>query len=130
MKIMEVIQPPPQEPTETDPFRVFAAQIKSQYGLHSFDVWQAKNGDIKLNMLVVPRKQQKHGLGTAAMTALCRFADQHQRRIILTPASKDDNFGTTSRARLVAFYKRFGFVDNKGRKKDFELNDGMYRNPR
>ena len=27
------------------------------------------------------------------------------------------------------FYKRFGFVENKGRKKDFTISEGMYREP-
>ena len=46
--------------------------------------------------------------------------------IILTPS---DSFGATSILRLKKFYKRFGFVENKGRNKDFQLSCGMYRKP-
>lgn len=45
---------------------------------------------------------------------------------MLTP-SKD--FGGTSVKRLTDFYKRFGFVENKGKNKDFTIRDTMYRVP-
>ena len=123
MLIFEVINP------DLATFQAFADQIKTQYGLHQFDLWLDKSGDLKLNSLIVPRKDQKTGLGTAAMLALCRFADQQGKRIVLTPGTRDPKWGTTSQSRLVTFYKRFGFVPNKGRKKDFSLSDGMYRDP-
>jgi GNAT superfamily N-acetyltransferase len=123
MLISEVIDPTLQT------FQAWADQIKTQYGLHQFDLWLDRQGDIKLNSLIVPKKDQRTGLGTATMLALCRMADQMGKRIILSPATRDDNWGTTSQKRLISFYKRFGFVQNKGRKKDFTLSDGMYREP-
>jgi GNAT superfamily N-acetyltransferase len=111
-------------------FQAFADQIKAQYGLHQFDLWLDRSGDIKLNSLIIPKKDQNTGLGTATMLALCRFADKLGKRIVLTPATRDDHWGTTSQTRLVRFYKRFGFVPNKGRKKDFTISDGMYRDPK
>ena len=36
----------------------------------------------------------------------------------------------TSQARLKKFYKKFGFVENKGRNKDFEISELMYREPK
>ncbi len=127
-----VNQPPVTETINPDiaTFKSFADIVKTQYGLHQFDLWLDRSGDLKLNSLVVPRKDQKTGLGTAAMLALCRFADQQGKRIVLSPATRDDHWGTTSRSRLVAFYKRFGFVANSGRKKDFAISDGMYRDPK
>lgn len=111
-------------------FQAWADQIKVQFGLHAFDLWLDRSGDIKLNSLIVPTKDQKTGLGTATMLALCRMADQMGKRIVLSPATRDDKWGTTSQKRLISFYKRFGFVQNKGRKKDFALSDGMFRDPR
>lgn len=124
MLISEVINP------EQQVFQSFADQLRTQYGLQAFDLWVDRNGDLKLSSLIVPKKDQRTGLGTATMLALCRFADKYGKRIILSPASKDDNWGTTSTTRLVQFYKRFGFMQNKGRKKDFTLSDGMYRLPK
>src|SRR5260370_40974867 len=124
MLISEIIDPTLQT------FQAWAATIKTQYGLHQFDLWLDKTGNIKLDSLIVPKKDQRTGLGTATMLALCRMADQMGKRIVLSPATRDDNWGTTSQKRLVSFYKRFGFVQNKGRKKDFALSDGMYRDPK
>lgn len=124
MIISEIIDPTLQH------FQAWADSIKTQYGLHQFDLWLDRSGDIKLNSLIVPKKDQRTGLGTATMLALCRMADQMGKRIVLSPATRDDNWGTTSQKRLISFYKRFGFVQNKGRKKDFALSDGMYRDPK
>jgi len=120
---MEVIDPFQYE------FDALASQLKAQYGLQQFQVFLTKQGDIKLDTLIVSSKDRKKGLGTAVMNALCQFADKHGRRVLLTPGLKDDRWGTTSRARLVRFYKRFGFIENKGRNKDFAMSDGMFRNP-
>ena len=43
------------------------------------------------------------------MADLIDLADRKNKVIRLTPATKDKNFGTTSRKRLINFYKRFGF---------------------
>lgn len=106
----------------------FAADIKEKLGLETLSMFLS-NGDIRLNLLVVPKDAQRNGAGTKAMEAITAFADQNGKRITLSPALKDDRKGTTSRARLVKFYKRFGFVENKGRNKDFSIIDGMYREP-
>jgi hypothetical protein len=53
------------------------------------------------------------------MRELCDFADRHGVEIRLTPSSKGDHGATTSRGRLIRFYKRFGFVEEKRRPGDF-----------
>jgi GNAT superfamily N-acetyltransferase len=82
---------------------------------------------IWLAMLEVPRGNRKQGMGTAAMKELCAFADKVGKRIELNVADRDPNSGTTSRSRLIRFYRRFGFVPNKGRNKDFRTRASMYR---
>jgi hypothetical protein len=66
---------------------------------------------IDLTWIIVPDRKQ--GIGTAIMRELCEFADRHSTEIRLTPASKRDYSATTSRARLIRFYKRFEFVIDK-----------------
>ena len=61
------------------------------------------------------------------MNDIIKLGDTMKRTIILTP-SKD--FGATSVPRLIKFYKRFGFVENRGRNKDFDINYSMYRLPK
>lgn len=106
----------------------FEDQIQKQLGLAKFNIYLTSVGDLKLHDLEVRKGNRGEGLGTKAMLALCELADREGLRIVLEPASKTPG-STTSRARLVRFYKRFGFVENKGRKKDFRIMIGMYREP-
>jgi GNAT superfamily N-acetyltransferase len=90
----------------------FEAQIKKRHESVSFDLMITHNrlaeGAIELIWIIVQNRKQ--GVGTAIMRELCEFADRHAAEIILTPASKGDYAATTSRARLIRFYKRFDFV--------------------
>ena len=107
----------------------FEAALKHDLGLRSLSLFVTRSGDLKLNMLAVGKDEQGQGIGTKAMSRIAEFADQNGFRLILSPGLRDDGFGTTSRDRLVNFYKRFGFVENKGRRKDFSISEGMYRDP-
>lgn len=90
------------------------------------DVSLSQRGDIAtLDKLVVPKEKRGSGAGTEFMQALVKAADDDGARLGLTPSG---DFGG-SKARLVEFYRRFGFVPNKGRNKDFELMTGMIRPP-
>lgn len=84
-----------------------------------------KNGVISLSQIVVAKGERGTGKGTAAMQALVDYADRSGQRIVLTPSS---DFGGNKK-RLVSFYKRFGFVENKGKNKDFTTMESMYREP-
>ena len=107
----------------------FSDRIEKELGLKQFHVFERADGSIELNLLVVPRDKRKSGIGSRAVEALVKYADSNGKRVYVNPAVDDDFQGTTSRARLVKFYKRFGFVENKGRNKDFTFRGGMYRNP-
>jgi predicted GNAT family N-acyltransferase len=67
-----------------------------------------------------------HGIGSKLMKDIIDLADKQNRKIVLTP---DIKLGATSVSRLKKFYKKFGFVENKGRYKDFSISDTMYRLP-
>ena len=83
------------------------------------------NKTIYLSKIIVDNKKQ--GLGTKAMDDLISYADKTQQTITLTPSL---DYGASSIKRLKDFYKRFDFVENKGRNKDFEFRDAMYRTPK
>lgn len=83
-------------------------------------------GTITLSQIVVPADQREAGKGTDAMQALVDYADRTGQRVVLSPAP---DFGGNKK-RLIEFYKRFGFVENKGRSKDFTTMESMYREPR
>jgi GNAT superfamily N-acetyltransferase len=108
----------------------FTAGVAGRLGLAAFAVHLTQAGDLELSSIVVPRENRGQGRGSLAVEALARFADAHGVRVLLTPNRRDPGRGTTSRARLVRFYRRFGFVENKGRHKDFTTMAGMLREPR
>ena len=91
------------------------------------EVYDQHRGDtIELGMIVVPKELQRSGIGSKVMNRLIEWADKNQKTITLTP---DGGFGATSVNRLKKFYKEFGFVLNKGRKKDYTIGNAMYRRP-
>lgn len=83
-------------------------------------------GDIRPGMVVVPKDKRNQGLGTQVMQDLARIADKQGRRIALTPST---DFGGSSVSRLKDFYSKFGFVENKGKNKDFSTRETMLRPP-
>lgn len=88
----------------------------------------ADNGTMTIDMIEVDKAFRKRGIGGMVMDDVVAYADQVGLDIELVPGLQDDRSGTTSRGRLVRFYKRFGFVENKGRNKDFSRRSGgMYR---
>lgn len=105
----------------------WANRIARQYGiiLHLY----YDGDDIILNSIIIPKERQGEGLGTKVMEELIGIADSEGRRIRLTPGLYDKRHGTTSQGRLIKFYKRFGFILNKGRNKDFRFSELMYREP-
>lgn len=109
----------------------FADSLKEEIGLQSFALILRDSQTIELASMIVSKESGRNqGKGTQAMNKLLTFADRHNCRVVLSPGLKDDHNGTTSRSRLVKFYKRFGFYENKGRKKDFSISCSMIREPK
>ena len=59
------------------------------------------------------------------MEDLCYWCDLNNKTLVLTPSN---DFGSHL-GRLKKFYKRFGFVENKGKKQDFSTRETMIRRP-
>ena len=87
------------------------------------------HGDAKkgytLSKIKVSGDERNAGQGTKAMQDIVDRMDSEGAIIALTP---DDAFGG-NKNRLIKFYKRFGFVPNKGRNKDFRFRETMIRYP-
>ncbi len=82
---------------------------------------------LTLSKVVVPKDRRGAGVGSAVMNDLTAHADKHGKTIALSP---DTSFGASSVGRLKDFYNGHGFVENKGRNRDFSLSESMYREPR
>ena len=115
--------------------REFAEEVKREMGLRRFSLaMSVPDGvagaapDLALLNFEVDRQNRSQGLGSAVMGRLTQYADDHGYRLVLNPAVRGYG-GATSRGRLVAFYKRFGFRENKGRSKDFSIGFAMVRDP-
>lgn len=102
----------------------FTARIHQRHPDVKLDLHGKPGGKMVLGRIVVPERSR--GTGTAIMNNLVAMADRTGTTLALTPSS---DFGG-SKTRLIAFYKRFGFVENKGRNKDYEISQTMYRVPR
>lgn len=79
---------------------------------------------ISLNNIIVKKELRNQGIGTRFINELIQYADAKQKTITLTPTSE---YGT--KKQLTNFYKKFGFVANKGKNTDFVISDTMYRKP-
>lgn len=100
--------------------------VKKEYHIDKLEISYSIAGStryITLNKIIINDKG--HGYGSMFMTDLCSWCDINDKILCLTP---DDSFGTT-KPKLIKFYKRFGFVENKGRNSDFNIKEAFYRLP-
>jgi predicted GNAT family N-acyltransferase len=122
----DVLEQKAEEAKPKDKIDLLVDKLKEKYGV-TLDLSESKSTDIiNLSRIVLPKQDRGKGIGTKVMLDIIRYADENNKRITLTP-SKD--FGGTSVSRLIDFYKKFGFVENKNRYKDFTIRDSMYREP-
>lgn len=106
----------------------FIKEIQSRFDV-DLSLWA--DGDfIVLNRILVPKGSRKQGIGSKVMTELTSLADKNGKTIMLILANKGDFESTTSRGRLVRFYRQFGFYENKGRKRDYSHSYSMIRPPK
>jgi GNAT superfamily N-acetyltransferase len=81
---------------------------------------------ITIPRIVVPEGSRGAGVGTKLMERVLAYADASGKTVALTPST---DFGGSSKARLERFYKRLGFVSNKGKARNLEISESMYREP-
>lgn len=126
-------EPAAREPVTNESLQAFATAMMEKHGLGVLDLRLLPSGDIRLETIAT--RETSTGAGSRAMRDVTDFADAHGARLVLNLAERgyqpiEGGPKTSSPARLRAFYKGFGFVENKGRRKDFALSDAMYREPR
>lgn len=102
----------------------FTNHLKEKYNIQLWLIDRSSN--IELSKIIVPKDNRNNGTGTKVMNEIIDWADKNKRTISLTPTS---DFGG-SKTKLVGFYKRFGFVENKGSNKNYEISESMYRIPK
>ncbi|ENU07738.1 hypothetical protein [Acinetobacter calcoaceticus] len=103
----------------------FVKGIKKQYEIELGLKGSPSSNVLSLHKIIVPEAMRNQGTGTNAMQDIINYADSQNKTIALTPSS---DFGG-NKTRLTGFYKKLGFVENKGRNKDYEISESMYRSP-
>ena len=117
------------EAKESRPTKEVLAKIDKAYGRKypgtNVDVsHNDKTGNLRVNQLFVPPKQQGKGIGSRIMKGLGTYANKQNKRITLNQAPDPGK-----KAKLAKFYKSHGFEKNSGRKRDFTTRDTYIRNP-
>ena len=123
VKVTEEVKPT--EVKEVKPIE-FSKTVENKYGITVDLTGNVEKGDLTLSRIEVPKEQRGKEIGTKAMEDIIKYADENNKRIVLTPST---DFGGTSVERLKEFYKKFGFIENIGKNKDFTTKETMYRNP-
>lgn len=109
----------------------FADALREEYDAELWMVVKA-DGDqyeppiVSIESIVVPKGERGRGRGTAMMGEITMWANRQGLILSLHPTR--DFGGSVSRLRK--FYRKFGFVPNRGRNKDFRTRDSMIRYPR
>lgn len=117
------------KPKERRTGQILAAELEKEYPgliLHLQSPSEGAGSSwVVLSRIEIPKAARNGGTGTAIMERIIKEADANGWPLALTP---DDAFGG-SKSRLEKFYRRFGFVPNKGRAKDFTTRELMIRPP-
>jgi GNAT superfamily N-acetyltransferase len=108
-----------------NPVGMIGKSLSAKYPNVTLDIFESPEA-IDLSRIIVPKEMRGQGLGSNVMQDLIDYADQSGKQVRLSPTS---DFGG-SPTRLKKFYKQFGFVDNRGRNKDFTTRETMIRNPK
>jgi len=77
---------------------------------------------IKLDKIEVPKDLRNQGIGTEIISDLKSYSERIGKPIVLNPEPQKGKKGALQR-----FYERNQFVDNAGRRKDYDLTDTFSR---
>lgn len=102
--------------------------ILDDFGIYLDDI----TNSIYLSELYIEPAYRGDGNGNMIMNEILEFADNVNLPVVLIP--EPEKLTKNAEKRLITFYKRFGFVINKGRNRDCTLSlpfsTTMYRKPK
>lgn len=104
----------------------FSQHLIDKHGAHVEMYWTPE-GHVNLQTLIVPKKLRNQGIASNVINDIKRYSNKNKVKIILNAVPLDNS---TESEKLINFYKSHGFVENKGRHKDYRLAgiDTMYHN--
>lgn len=101
---------------DVEPLKALEGKLITQYpGLKLF-MWESEDR-IEVKEIVVPKELRGRGIGSAVMQAIKDYARSVKKPVTLSPSPSPGK-----KAALDRFYKKHGFVVNKGRNVDYRLS--------
>jgi GNAT superfamily N-acetyltransferase len=91
-----------------------------------FELYKTKSGFLKLAKIEILPKYQRMRYATQVMNKIIAHANQEGATIILTP---DPYLRNLTKNNLIDWYKKLGFIMNKGKNKDFTHQELMQKFP-
>jgi len=85
--------------------------IKEEYGV------------VTLSDIVLHKEFRDEGIGSKIMSELATYCRVNKLIVRLEPNEKNLEYGTKSKAKLINFYKKNGFIENKGSRRDKDFSD-------
>jgi GNAT superfamily N-acetyltransferase len=87
------------------------------------DLWVFEN-DMKIfiNEIRIPVEMRRQGIGKEIISVLKDFASKRGKPLVLSPQAEKGY-----KKKLDDWYKSQGFVENKGRNKDYRISDPFSR---
>lgn len=101
----------------------FAEELNRLHPNVNASLHDYKAGHTVLSNINVPKEFRGNGYASGFMDDLTKLADRDKTTLALSPSS---DFGS-SKSRLIDFYKKYGFVPNKGKNIDFTISESMIR---
>ncbi len=100
---------------------VLERSVQSRYqDIKRFGIYfEESNNSLFLSDMYVKPDCRGNGIGSQVMNEVIQFADSTKLPVVLIPEPEDET-GTVKK--LIAFYKKFGFTVNAGRKMDYSLS--------
>lgn len=101
--------------------------IKAKYKnqIEQLNIFENKDNTISINNIIVKQNLRNKGIGQSILKDIINYADKTNKTVTLTPTSE-----YLTKNKLINWYKRNGFVENKGKNTDFSISDTMYRLPK
>lgn len=125
--LAEALENKPTLEKETEDFGMSLIQKYPQ--LENLYFYVGSDNSLYLSSIRVKLEYRHMGVGKSVIRDIKKFADDHGLVITLSPEPEKKKYTK----KLDRFYKDLGFVDNKGRNKDYRLGGAfgriMYRRP-
>lgn len=104
---------------QSNELKALCDSLEQQYNGLSLFVYQT-DYKIYVSEIRLQKEMQNQGIGTKVMNSIKEYAKKVGLPVVLHPQADPGK-----KKKLNEFYKDLGFVDNKGRKRDFSISEPM-----